>query len=185
MAFSAPPQTKRFRTSLIAAAVLASFSLVSHSALAQQRPGDVVDLTNWTALKIYDKDDSHDVLANQVLLTGDNLSPTLSIDQSFTQSDLNEIRATDGFENFGVLFADGDDSHQDVTFISGVHSIDQNQTITANNASISVSVSGLSQPNYLEVLGFNHAGGVLHFTGTQTLISATADMQRDEHGESG
>ncbi len=184
MAFSAPPQTKRFRTSLIAAAVLASFSLVSHSALAQQRPGDVVDLTNWTALKIYDKDDSHDVLANQVLLTGDNLSPTLSIDQSFTQSDLNEIRATDGFENFGVLFADGDDSHQDVTFISGVHSIDQNQTITANNASISVSVSGLSQPNYLEVLGFNHAGGVLHFTGTQTLISATADMQRDEHGES-
>ena len=184
MAFSASPQTKRFRTSLIAAAVLASFSLVSHSALAQQRPGDVVDLTNWTALKIYDKDDSHDVLANQVLLTGDNLSPTLSIDQSFTQSDLNEIRATDGFENFGVLFADGDDSHQDVTFISGVHSIDQNQTITANNASISVSVSGLSQPNYLEVLGFNHAGGVLHFTGTQTLISATADMQRDEHGES-
>ena len=184
MAFSAPPQTKRFRTSLIAAAVLASFSLVSHSALAQQRPGDVVDLTNWTALKIYDKDDSHDVLANQVLLTGDNLSPTLSIDQSFTQSDLNEIRATDGFENFGVLFADGDVSHQDVTFISGVHSIDQNQTITANNASISVSVSGLSQPNYLEVLGFNHAGGVLHFTGTQTLISATADMQRDEHGES-
>lgn len=184
MAFSAPLQTKRFRTSLIAAAVLASFSLVSHSALAQQRPGDVVDLTNWTALKIYDKDDSHDVLANQVLLTGDNLSPTLSIDQSFTQSDLNEIRATDGFENFGVLFADGDDSHQDVTFISGVHSIDQNQTITANNASISVSVSGLSQPNYLEVLGFNHAGGVLHFTGTQTLISATADMQRDEHGES-
>ncbi len=180
--FLPPPQTKRFRTSLIAAAVLASFSLVSHSALAQQRPGDVVDLTNWTALKIYDKDDSH--LANQVLLTGDNLSPTLSIDQSFTQSDLNEIRATDGFENFGVLFADGDDSHQDVTFISGVHSIDQNQTITANNASISVSVSGLSQPNYLEVLGFNQAGGVLHFTGTQTLISATADMQRDEHGES-
>ena len=83
-----------------------------------------------------------------------------------------------------MLFADGDDSHQDVTFISGVHSIDQNQTITANNASISVSVSGLSQPNYLEVLGFNQAGGVLHFTGTQTLISATADMQRDEHGES-
>ena len=184
MAFSAPPQTKRFRTSLIAAAVLASFSLVSHSALAQQRPGDAVDLTNWTAVKIYDEGDSHDVLANQVLLTGDNLSPTLSIDQSFTQSDLDEIRATNGFENFGVLFADGDDSHQDVTFISGVHSIDQNQTITANNASISVSVSGLSQPNYLEVLGFNHAGGVLHFTGTQTLISATADMQRDEHGES-
>ncbi len=184
MAFSAPPQTKRFRTSLIAAAVLASFSLVSHSALAQQRPGDAVDLTNWTAVKIYDEGDSHDVLANQVLLTGDNLSPTLSIDQSFTQSDLDEIRATNGFENFGVLFADGDDSHQDVTFISGVHSIDQNQTITANNASISVSVSGLSQPNYLEVLGFNHAGGVLHFTGDQTLISATADMQRDEHGES-
>lgn len=184
MAFSAPLQTKRFRTSLIAAAVLASFSLVSHSALAQQRPGDAVDLTNWTAVKIYDEGDSHDVLANQVLLTGDNLSPTLSIDQSFTQSDLNEIRATDGFENFGELFADGDDSHQDVTFISGVHSIDQNQTITANNASISVSVSGLSEANYLEVLGFNHAGGVLHFTGTQTLISATADMQRDEHGES-
>lgn len=184
MAFSAPLQTKRFRTSLIAAAVLASFSLVSHSALAQQRPGDAVDLTNWTAVKIYDEGDSHDVLANQVLLTGDNLSPTLSIDQSFTQSDLNEIRATDGFENFGELFADGDDSHQDVTFISGVHSIDQNQTITANNASISVSVSGLSEANYLEVLGFNHAGGVLHFTGNQTLISATADMQRDEHGES-
>lgn len=47
-----------------------------------------------------------------------------------------------------------------------------------------MSVSGLSEANYLEVLGVNHAGGVLHFTGNQTLISATADMLRDEHGES-
>ena len=181
MAFSASPQTKRFRTSLIAAAVLATLGLVSQSALAEQRPAEAVDLTNWTAVKIYDGS-SFDVLANQVLLTGDNLSPTLSIDQSFTQSDLTEIRATSGYEGFGVLY--GDDSRQDVTFVSGLHVIDQNQTITANNASISVSVSGLSEANYLEVLGVNHAGGVLHFTGNQTLISATADMLRDEHGES-
>lgn len=181
MAFSALPQTKRFRTSVIAAAVLATLGLVSQSALAEQRPAEAVDLTNWTAVKIYDGS-SFDVLANQVLLTGDNLSPTLSIDQSFTQSDLTEIRATSGYEGFGVLY--GDDSRQDVTFVSGLHVIDQNQTITANNASISVSVSGLSEANYLEVLGVNHAGGVLHFTGNQTLISATADMLRDEHGES-
>ena len=181
MAFSASPQTKRFRTSVIAAAVLATLGLVSQSALAEQRPAEAVDLTNWTAVKIYDGS-SFDVLANQVLLTGDNLSPTLSIDQSFTQSDLTEIRATSGYEGFGVLY--GDDSRQDVTFVSGLHVIDQNQTITANNASISVSVSGLSEANYLEVLGVNHAGGVLHFTGNQTLISATADMLRDEHGES-
>ncbi|HIT96095.1 MAG TPA: autotransporter domain-containing protein [Candidatus Aphodousia faecavium] len=181
MAFSAPPQTKRFRTSLIAAAVLATLGLVSQSALAEQRPAEAVDLTNWTAVKIYDGS-SFDVLANQVLLTGDNLSPTLSIDQRFTQSDLTEIRATSGYEGFGVLY--GDDSRQDVTFVSGLHVIDKNQTITANNASISVSVSGLSEANYLEVLGVNHAGGVLHFTGNQTLISATADMLRDEHGES-
>ena len=181
MALIASPQNKRFRTSVIAAAVLATLGLVSQSALAEQRPAEAVDLTNWTAVKIYDGS-SFDVLANQVLLTGDNLSPTLSIDQSFTQSDLTEIRATSGYEGFGVLY--GDDSRQDVTFVSGLHVIDQNQTITANNASISVSVSGLSEANYLEVLGVNHAGGVLHFTGNQTLISATADMLRDEHGES-
>lgn len=81
-----------------------------------------------------------------------------------------------------MLFGDG--GTQDVTFISGVHSIDQNQTITANNASISVSVSDITEPTYLEVLGFNHAGGVVQFTGSQTLISATAVMQRDADGES-
>lgn len=174
-------QNKRFRTSLIAAAVLASFGLVSHTALAEQRPADSVELTNWTAVKIYDGT-SYDALANKVLLTGDNLSPTLSVNQSFTQSDLNEIRSQKGYEDFGVLFDDG--GTQDVTFISGVHSIDRNQTITANNASISVSVSDLAEPTYLEVLGFNHAGGVVQFTGSQTLISATADMQRDADGES-
>ncbi len=174
-------QNKRFRTSLIAAAVLASFGLVSHTALAEQRPDDSVELTNWTAVKIYDGT-SYDALANKVLLTGDNLSPTLSVNQSFTQSDLNEIRSQEGYEDFGVLFDDG--GTQDVTFISGVHSIDQNQTITANNASISVSVSDIAEPTYLEVLGFNHAGGVVQFTGSQTLISATAVMQRDADGES-
>lgn len=170
---------------LVAVAVLAALGLTSQTSIAAQNPQDEVKLTKWTAVKIYDgANQDFDILANQKLLTGEsgNLNPLISINQSFTQDDLNEIQKQPGYEDFASLF--GDDVDQDVSFVAGVYMTGKQDLITSENASVNVSVDNLQGSPYIELVGFNHADGSIKFTGSETTISATSAMVADSGRES-